>query len=115
MNQDIPPLSPVEEELAVRYQRAAHAMQSGVMTDMQTSQLAERHDRSDPSGTGPKQLRTGVNSALVDSSALGKLLVEKGVIGREEYMRAMAEGMEAEQKRYEELLSERMKRKVTLG
>lgn len=78
------------EEDRERYERAAHAMQTGVAAEM----------GYDPRATEPKHLRVGVNSALVDSGALAGLLIRKGVITEEEYAAALADGMEAERDRY---------------
>ncbi len=84
-----------EDEMA-RYQAAAHAMQSGVATKM----------TFDPSETTPKHLRVGVNAAMVENSALVKLLIDKGVIGEEEFFAALADGMEAERDKYAETIRE---------
>ena len=51
------------------YLKAAHAMQSGVAFKMHT----------DPSETQPKHLRVGVNSAMVEQSAIAKLLIDKAL------------------------------------
>jgi hypothetical protein len=91
-----------------RYLEAAHAMQSGVATTI--SALGDNG-----AGADHKHLRTGINSAMVDSSALAGILISKGVISREEYMKALAEAMEAEKARFESSLSEHFGRKVTLG
>jgi hypothetical protein len=91
-----------------RYRRAAHAMMSGVKHEMESYQGGLSPD------TTPKMLRTGVNSALVESSMIGQLLVEKGIITREEYLRRVADAMEKEAQRYEELLSLKFGRKVQL-
>lgn len=90
----------IERQLA-----AMHAMQSGVAVDLQHN----------PSSGTPKHLRVGVNSSLVGLAALGALLMKKGLITEEEYHTALAEGMEEEQRRYEELLSKRFGRPVSLG
>lgn len=74
------------------YRELAHAMQTGVAAQMQLDPGA--------TGTTPKHLRTGVNSALVDSGALAKLLMNKGIITRDEYEAALVEGMRAERDRY---------------
>lgn len=95
------------EEYTTRWQRAAHAMQSGVAARMN---WAERDET-----TEPKHLRVGVNSALVDHGALVDLLVSKGVITRLEYLRAIAEGMEREQASYERDLSALLGHEVKLG
>lgn len=80
-----------------RYTNAVHAMQSGVATLM----------NFDANETSPKHLRVGVNSALCDSSALAKLLISKGLITEEEYLKAEADMMEEEVKRYEQSLASR--------
>lgn len=92
-----------DKQLEDRYHRATHAMQTGVALD---------HGRGSNDGE-PKHLRVGVNVALVDHGALVGLLIEKGVITRTEYLRAVAEGMEAEVRKYRELLG--LDEKVKLG
>jgi hypothetical protein len=102
------PLSDVEKHHRERYRRASHAMQSGVKADMETSPGGM------DTGTMPKMLRVGVNSAMVEHSGLVKLLVDKGIITREEYLRSLADMMEVEAHRYEDLLSEKLGGKVVL-
>lgn len=80
------------EQARARYVAAAHAMQSGVAVKMQ----------HDPAETTPKHLRVGVNSAMVEHSALTLLLVDKGVITEAEYYTALADAMEREAKLYEQ-------------
>lgn len=80
-----------------RYVIATHAMQSGVALLMQQG--------SDE--TSPKHLRVGVNAAMCEHAALVELLVEKGVLTKDEYLKAIADEMETEQARYEEKLSTR--------
>lgn len=87
-----------------RYQRAAHAMQSGVATEMGIN----------PGPTSPKHLRVGVNAAMRDTSSLVKLLIEKGLITEGEFYKALADGMEEEVRRYEEHLSTKLGRPVKL-
>jgi hypothetical protein len=87
-----------------RYHAALHAVQSGV---------AAEHSHGSRDGT-PKQLRVGVNSALVNDAALASLLIGKGVITLDEYEAAIADEMEVEQRRYEERLSVAMGKPVTL-
>lgn len=85
------------DEQAARYAAATHAMQSGVA-----------YDQGGGSADGsPKHLRVGVNSALVETSVLARLLVEKGVVSAHEYAEALIAGMEAEVRRYQALLSDR--------
>lgn len=89
------------------YTRKLHAMQSGVAMKM----------NYDPSETSPKQLRTGVNSAMCDQAALARLLVDKGLITQAEYEAAITAEMGREVERYEQWLTERLgnKTKITLG
>lgn len=88
-----------------RYAAAAHAMQSGVATEMNYN----------PKPTEPKHLRVGVNSAMVDSSALAELLISKGVITEDEYLEAIATGMEREAKACQDRLSEHFGTNITLA
>lgn len=97
-----------KHELERRWLAAGHAVQTGVKTDIELN-------GEDGAGASPKHLRTGVNMAMADHAALARLLVAKGVISDEEYRRAIAEGAEQEQERYEKMLSAQFGRKVTLG
>ena len=73
-----------------RYEKAMHAMQSGVAFVM----------NSDPMETQPKHLRVGVNSSLVNNDAIARILFGKGVLTREEYFGALADAAEDEAERY---------------
>lgn len=77
-----------------RYEKAIHRMQTGVAFRM----------GYDPAETQPKHLRVGVNSAMVDTAAMAKLLIDKGIITEAEYYKAIADAMEAEADRYEQRL-----------
>jgi hypothetical protein len=102
------------DELKTRYAAACHAMQSGVAAMMHWE--VEHTDTNPMSHAhSPKHLRVGVNSALVDSAALGMLLVKKGVITELEYYTAITEGMETEVRKYEKELSECYGRTVNLA
>lgn len=91
-----------------RYQRAMHAVQTGVAMETELPQVLD-------SGTSPKHLRVGVNAALVDSGALALLLLKKGVIESDEYERALADQAEAEVRRYEFRLSQVLRHEVKLA
>lgn len=78
-----------------RYYKATHAMQTGVSVVMQ-------YDKTE---CDPKHLRVGVNSAMVEHSALVELLVDKGVITLEEFMKYLANAMEKEAQHYQEEVS----------
>lgn len=82
-------------ELRARYEAALHAVQSGIATKM-----AMGIDRE----CEPKHLRVGVNSALVDTGTIVRLLVSKGVFTSEEFYAALAENMETEAAMYERAL-----------
>jgi hypothetical protein len=92
------------DELKERYRVACHAIQTGVKLIMEVE--AETKRGSSEPAHSPKHLRTGINSALVDSSAIASLLIFKGVITEFEYCTAIAEAMEEEVERYEKELSE---------
>lgn len=86
------------EQAKARYMAAAHAMQSGVA-------MAMNYDESQ---TDPKHLKVGVNSALVTASALGHLLIAKGVIAEGEWFTALANQMESERDDYAALIEEHL-------
>lgn len=92
------------EELKDRYKSACHAMQSGVAMMMHHG---DAHT--------PKHLRVGVNSSLINSSALGHLLIKKGIITEEEYWQEIVNMLEAEVKDYQEKLSKIMGANIKLG
>ena len=93
------------QEKRERYAALCHAMQTGVAYKM----------AKDTNETAPKHLRVGVNSALVQDSALALLLMEKGIITEDEYFDAVNEAMEREVKGYEEELKRLYGVSVTLG
>lgn len=95
------------EQDNARYRAAAHAMQSGVAMKMQY----------DTKETEPKGLRVGVNAAMVEHSALAKLLIDKGVITEAEYFKAIADGMEREARLYTEEINRHFGSgsRITLG
>ncbi|MBD2261412.1 hypothetical protein [Pseudanabaena sp. FACHB-2040] len=84
------------EELKQRYFALAHAMQTGVAFTMEF----------DPSQVAPKHLRVGVNSAMVEHSAVVRLLLEKGIFTELEFYESLCEVMEEEAQRYKRQLRE---------
>lgn len=94
----------MSQEDETRYYRAAHAVQSGVKI---------LHDRGD-SATHPKHLRVGVNSALVETGLLVKILTDKGLLTVDEWWKMLADAMEVEAAKYESLVSAALGRPVTL-
>jgi len=93
------------DELRQRYATAMHAVQAGVATKMELG-----GDQT----TTPKHLRVGINSALVDCSAVAGLLIRKGLFTEEEYLEALADAAERERDSYEAELSVRLGKPVTL-
>ncbi len=92
------------DDLVQQYTEAAHAMQTGVAYEMEIN--------SKP--TEPKHLRVGVNAAMCDHAGLVNLLIEKGIITKEEYLKAIATEMAAEKARYEQRLNEYHHAKIIL-
>lgn len=84
---------------ADRMAAAQHAIQSGVAMEL--------NDGLDAAGATPKYLRVGVNTALCETSALGRLLIQKGLITWPEYYESMATELEREKQRYKDRLKKR--------
>jgi len=91
--------------LQTEYRNLCHAMQSGVAASMG---LVGDH------ATEPKHLRVGINSAMVEHSAIVLLLVDKGIISEVEYFTALRDIMKREVEKYESQLSSVTGKKVTL-
>lgn len=75
-----------------RYLNAMHAVQSAVALDISVN-------GDNAAAADHKHLRVGINACLVDSGAVAKLLIARGVFTEDEYMAALAEAAEAEQER----------------
>lgn len=88
-----------------KYHDYAHAMQSGVAMEM----------GYDDSSVTPKHLRVGINSAMVNDEAIAQLLMDKGIITKDEYEEAITAAMKREKERYEKRLTERFGRKISLA
>lgn len=82
-----------EDDLGLTYSQALHAVQTAVAYEMV-------HGNS---GTDPKHLRVGVNSAFVNDAALARLLIRKGLITEEEYSEEVRHEMNREVVRYQAL------------
>ncbi len=95
------------DALYARYTTLAHAVQTGVMYQLQ-------HDASAGS---PKHLRTGLNLSKVEHGALVRLLIAKGLITEREYAEQLVAGVEDEVRMYEAELTARYggRTKITLG
>lgn len=88
-----------------RYKNALHAVQTGVKTMMHI----DYHDLK------VESLRVGVNSAMCDSVALAKLLMDKGIFTQDEYEKYIADEMEREVERYQQRIERHIGRKVGLA
>lgn len=76
------------------YASLCHAMQTGV---------AFRDNKSDQK---PKHLRVGVNSAMVETGVLAKILIDKGIVTEEEHLDALIEGMRKEVDAYRQYIAD---------
>jgi hypothetical protein len=85
------------EALIDEYRSLAHAMQSGVAMMMN---YGDSHS--------PKHLRVGVNSALVECSAMTKLLFAKGIITELEYYTSLRDMMKMEVETYEKRIESQL-------
>ena len=104
------------QALRVRYTNALHAVQSGVLALFlhENGPANTYHDKV-IGECSRKHLRVGVNSALLDSAAIARLLIAKGVFTEEEHAEALAELAEQEKALYEAKLSGLKGAKVSLG
>ena len=94
----------VIQGLQNRYIALMHAMQTGVATKMSF----------DPSETSPKHMRAGTNSAILQTSALTKLLMDKGIITELEWWTVLVEFAENEVRLYQEAISAMMGEQIYL-
>jgi hypothetical protein len=90
------------------YLDAMHAVQTGVLMDIETG-------GENAAGASPKHLRVGINSAMINDDALARLLIDKGLITRVEYENYVTMAANTEVERLEDLLSERLRKNITLG
>ena len=90
-------------ELQKEYAQLCHAMQSGVAATYQIEGVEH-----------PKHYRTGINSSIVNNSAMALLLMRKGIITELEYWTAIRDAMKDEVRRYEQDIREKTGRQVTL-
>lgn len=85
--------------------RLMHAVQTGVKSKMQY----------DPHETQPAHLRVGVNSAMIEFSALLDVLIEKKILTLEEFEVSLVKWAKKEVETYEKELSDHHGTKITLG
>jgi hypothetical protein len=95
---DVTP-TPEEQELALlteEYHYLAACMQTGVKFKDEFSKKRGRKNNE----LEPKHLRVGLNSNAVEHSALADLLIQKGIITKVEYFRALVKAMARERESY---------------
>jgi hypothetical protein len=82
-----------------RYVTALHKIQTAVRLRLNRESVAYNgHDCCVPFDTSecsPKHLRTGVESAMASAEGLGRLLVDKGLVTRDELESALVDALEA--------------------
>ncbi len=81
------------QKLYVEYISAMKSVQCAVGFEIETGRSTD---------SSPKQLRTGVNSAMVEHGALVKLLVDKGLFTQKEFITALRDMALLEKKSYED-------------
>ena len=85
-------------EQATMLEELAHRVQSAIaFFEGQKDNFGIRH-----AATEPKHLRVGVNSALVETSALARLMFRKGLVTAVEYYDTLIEAWEQEVDSYRE-------------
>jgi hypothetical protein len=89
---------------ADRYERAAHAVQSGV---------AAEQSRGSEDGT-PKHLRVGIVLRRCESAVLARVLIAAGLLTEDGYIAMLADEVEKEVAEYEERLSDAIGAQVKL-
>lgn len=87
-----------DEEMQREYRALAHAMQSGIAALL-------NYDRDMAS---PKNLRVGVNMAMVEIGALVDLLAKKGVFTEQEIGEAIIENQKKEIDNYRKAYAEHL-------
>ena len=100
-----------EAAMEGRIQELQHAMQTGVLNTLQCDGVAIHDIKLERE---LKHLRVGINSAMINHSALVAVLVDKGIITFTEYQNHRLTLYAAEVRRYEQTLSARMGVNVTL-
>ncbi len=93
------------------YEQSLHAIQTGVKIYLQRSYPALDEKLIE----ALKHFRTGLDARACDHCALVTLLINKGVIARDEYLQQIKLELHAEVKRYEDSLREMFGLDITLG
>lgn len=100
------------EEFARKDEALRHAIQTGIMHEMERSYL---HHLDENLKRAIKHLRTGLNCAMREHSTVVKLLIEKGIITEQEYFVTHLQELENEVKILEASLQKHFGITVKLG
>ena len=101
----------MSDQVRKEYEAALHAMQSGVLQEIEN----EMPELPPMLKRFLKHERVGINSALCDQAAMVRLFIQKGLFTEAEYVLAIRDEMRAEQRRYEQRLSQLFGFPVTLA
>lgn len=105
------PMPPGTEE---RYNALMHAMQTGVKLENEWNPRSQIGEFPVAANCEPKHLRVGVNSALIETSALAQLLIAKRLIEPEEYWASIMAMLEIEVENYKRRLANMAGREINL-
>jgi hypothetical protein len=107
---------PKESPEAIRYKLGMAALTNGVRMTVQLefSQIDIRHRPGKHVQQHMMHHRMGINSALLDSSALANALIAKGIITTQEYEEQLANAVEYEVAAFERQLSKAFGKKINL-
>lgn len=100
-----------EEEIVRLYMAKGHALQSGIAVMIER----DPHYSPETPARTTKHLRVGIDGARSDAGGLARLLIDKGLITKREYLLAILDGMCHEVETYERRLREEFGVAVTLG
>lgn len=96
------------------YDKLLHSVQTGIAWTIAFDNPDVFDINGDPNLRAHKHLRVGIDSAKSDHGALVKLLIDKKLINEDEYYDYLIEFMQREKHSYEEMLSEKLSKKITL-
>jgi len=91
-------------EAKAKYMLHSRRVQSGIKWLMELAACG----KADYGAAEPKHLRVGVDITKADQGSLARLLIAKGVITEDEYLNALADGMEMEANAFEKELQEQL-------
>jgi hypothetical protein len=103
------------EEKVARYKALCHAVQTGIGWEIAAENPECFDINADPNLRAHKHLRVGIDVTKSDQGSLVTLLIAKGLITDAEYLDAIIAGLEREKAMYEQVLSARWGKAITLA